>query len=212
MSSIRRVLRNVILLLSVGLTCLPAQGPPTTAESVQTAVGVVHNVAPNAVTLVSGDRMVTLNVNSNSRLWKGKLLNGDSAITPGDNVVARCVVSASGDLNVTSMWINAVAVLGKIVAVAPGRFTDLTNPNADPASAYKKEIKTIGFDTDTNFEASKPEDLWPGREVEIIGVSLDAHTIRATKLVVYEGKQPTRMQTGQVVIGPNGRPVPQIAK
>jgi hypothetical protein len=58
----------------------------------------------------------------------------------------------------------------------------LTNPNADPHSAYVKKKLKVTVDADTLFDASAKEDLKPGRDVQMVGLDLKDGNIRATRL------------------------------
>jgi hypothetical protein len=80
----------------------------------------------------------------------------------------------------------------------------LTNPNADPHSAYVKEKLRVSVDADTLFDASAKEDLKPGREAQMVGLDLKNGTIKATRLTVYEGNRPVRMKGGKVLV-PDGK-------
>ena len=201
---------EMIIALFIGVRCVPAQTPVPASRSSQTVVGLVRTVTPDAVTVISGERILRLSIDSNSHIWKGKPIDLEPGVHSGDAVVARCAASPSGELHIKSMWVNTVAIFGKIVSVEPGRFEVLTNPDADPASAYKQEIDIVKFDTDTVFDSSDLTDLRAGRQVEVVGVSVDANTIHATQIVVYEGKHPTRMHTDGVIITPDGRPHPRV--
>lgn len=81
----------------------------------------------------------------------------------------------------------------------------LTNPNADPQSAYVKKKLTVTVGADTLFDASAKEDLKLGRDVQMVGLDLKNGTIRATRLTVYEGNRPVRMRDGKV-LPPTGPP------
>ncbi len=203
------IVATLAIVSSIGMICVPAQGPLPVNRSSRTVVGLARTVTRDGVTVASGERILKLHIDRSSQIWKGKLVSRELGVRPGDAVVARCAASPSGELHVTSMWVNTVAIFGKIVTAGLGRFSFLTNHNADPASAYKKEIKVVRFDADTVFDSSAPADLLPGRQVEVVGVSVDAHTIQATTIVVYEGKRPTRMQT-DVTIEPDGHPQPRV--
>lgn len=81
----------------------------------------------------------------------------------------------------------------------------LTNPNADPRSAYVKKELTVTVDADTLFDASDRKDLKAGRDVQMVGLDLRNGTIRATRVTVYEGNRPIRMRDGKV-LPPTGPP------
>ena len=72
----------------------------------------------------------------------------------------------------------------------------LTNPSADPHSAYVKKRLKVSLDAGTIFDASAREDLRPGRGVQMVGLDLKNGTIQATRLTIYEGNRPVRMKSG----------------
>ena len=94
---------------------------------------------------------------------------------------------------------------GEITAVVSNEVRVLTNPRADPQSSYKQEYKMVTFDPTTTFEGSKPEDLRATRGVQIIGIEQKDGTIRATKIVVYEGNAPVQQRKRIPTRLPNGQ-------
>ncbi len=100
---------------------------------------------------------------------------------------------------------DLVNFYGEITAVLGNEFHVFTNPGADPQSSYKQEYKTVDFDRATTFEASKPEDLKQLRGVQVIGIEQKNGTIRATKIVVYEGNKPVGQSKNLPVKLPNGQ-------
>ncbi len=86
-----------------------------------------------------------------------------------------------------------------ITKVGRTTFEVLTNPNADPQSAYKKESKTIRVDRETSFVASAAEDLKVGRNVQVVGRELGNGEIQATLMTVYEGYTPVRTRSDAVI-------------
>jgi hypothetical protein len=91
---------------------------------------------------------------------------------------------------------NFSAVITKVTGTT---FEVLTNPNADPQSAYKKESKTIRIGAETSFVASASEDLKVGRNVQVVGRELGNGEIQATLVTVYDGNTPVRMRSDAVV-------------
>jgi hypothetical protein len=91
-----------------------------------------------------------------------------------------------------------------VTTVTSTGFEVLTNPNADPQSAYRKENKAIRVDAATVFVASARADLRPGRGVEVIGQELPNGEVRATRVSVYEGNRPVRMRKDAVIIRADG--------
>ena len=98
---------------------------------------------------------------------------------------------------------NFSAVITKVTGTT---FEVITNPNADPQSAYKKENKTIRVDRETSFVASASEDLKPGRNVQVVGRELGNGEIQATLVTVYEGNTPVRMRSDAVIRRADGSP------
>ena len=104
-----------------------------------------------------------------------------------------------------SVWLNIVNFFGVITKIDGGdRFEMLTNPNADPQSAYVKEKMIVQVDSATLFNDSAKEDLQTGREVQMVGLDLKNGMIQAARLTVYEGNRPVRMKNGTIlpVTGP----------
>ena len=93
---------------------------------------------------------------------------------------------------------------GVITKVDGDSFEMLTNPTADPQSAYGKKRLKVAVDAATLFDGSAMDDLRPGREMQMVGLDLRNGAVRATRLTVYEGKRPVRMGNGKVmpVTGP----------
>ena len=48
----------------------------------------------------------------------------------------------------------------------------LTNPNADPQSAYVKKKLKVFVDADSVFDSSAKEDLKRGRDIQMVGLDL----------------------------------------
>ncbi len=94
-------------------------------------------------------------------------------------------------------------VWGRVESVGKSGFVIDQNYNADPASAYVRQNRRIVIDSHTRFEASDRRDLRAGRTVDIMGTK-DGSSVRAIRVVVYEGNRPVRMLPGARVIEPNG--------
>ena len=97
------------------------------------------------------------------------------------------------------MWLNISNISVVITKVTGNTFEVLTNPNADPQSAYRKENKTIEVNVDTTFESSAQEDLIPGRNVQVVGLELGNGAIQATRVTVYDKNRPVRMRSDEAV-------------
>jgi hypothetical protein len=121
-----------------------------------------------------------------------------SQLELGDDISARCR-KVSGNLMAEAIWINIVNFFGIITKVKGSAFEVFTNPNADPQSSYKKEIKAVRFDGDTMFESSEKEDLKVGREVQTVGLDLRNGIVKATRVTIYERKRPVRLRKAKVI-------------
>jgi hypothetical protein len=162
-------------------------------EPLTAIVGTVQSVNGNQIHVISGAKLVTLHVDDHTEIWKGKALRDLSPLEMGDDISARCR-KVSGDLVAEAIWINIVSFSGVITKVKGSTFEVFTNPNADPQSAYKKEIKVVRLDSDTIFQSSEKRDLKVGREVQTVGLDLRNGAVKATQVMVYEKKLPERMK------------------
>jgi Domain of unknown function (DUF5666) len=104
---------------------------------------------------------------------------------------AALVAAVALGQQASSGLVNFYGVITGVGALG-NEFHVFTNPNADPQSAYKKEYKTVDFNSSTIFEGSAPEDLKLTRDVQVIGIEQEDGKILATKVVVYEGNSPVR--------------------
>ncbi|MES1260296.1 MAG: DUF5666 domain-containing protein [Acidobacteriota bacterium] len=98
---------------------------------------------------------------------------------------------------------NIDHITGRITEVRAGGFQVDQNFNADPQSGYRRRYREIVLKPATVFEGSAPEDLRVGRTVDVIGLKVDQTRVQATRIIVYEGRRPVRMQPGRVVL-PDG--------
>jgi hypothetical protein len=171
-------------------------------------IGTVKGVSGDMVSVDSDGKIVEITVDRNGEVWKGKTFHDLSPVRIGDDLSGRCRSVASGKLVCEAIWLNIVNYFGVITKVQQDTFEILTNPDADPQSAYGKETKIVQVDSDTQFNDSTKEDLKPGRNVQVIGLDQKNGTIRATRVIVYEGKRPVRMRSG-TVIAPDGKTIRQ---
>jgi len=178
-------------------------GLPHSVRNPLTAIdSTVQSVSGNLIHVKSGAQLLTLHVDGHTEIWKGKVLWDLSQLEMGDDVSARCR-NLSGKLVADAIWIDIVNFFGVITRVDGDTCEVFTNPNADPQSAYKKEIKLVRFDADTTFQSSEKRDLKVGREIQTVGLDLRNGVVKATRVTIYEGKQPVRMGRGKV-IAPDG--------
>ena len=123
----------------------------------------------------------------------------------GSKLPLAAVLTAAIALGQQAPATGLVNFYGEITAVLGNQVRVLTNPRADPQSSYKQEYKRVTFDPTTTFEGSRPEDLKSTRGVQIIGIEQKDGTIRATKIVVYDGNAPVRQRKDVPVRLPNGQ-------
>ena len=176
------------------------QVAPADRQSIP-VLGTVTAISGTRITVESGSRRITVATDAATEVWKGTISHRISAVEIGDDFSARCRRDASGELVAEAIWLNIVNYFGVITKVerTADAFGMLTNPNADPQSAYKKKKLKVRVDAGTVFEGSAKDDLRSGREVQMIGLDRKDGTIQATHLVVYENKRPVRMGPGKVV-------------
>jgi hypothetical protein len=184
---------------------LPGQQPPQSVNPIIPVIGTVKGISGNAILVDGGAQVTTVVADERTEIWKGKTFHNLSPLQIGDDLSARCRADASGRLVAEVIWLNIVNFFGVITKVDGGGFEMLTNPNADPQSAYVKKQLKATVDADTLFEASAKEDLKLGRGVQMVGLDLKNGTVMATRLTVYEGNRPVRMGSGRV-LPPTGPP------
>jgi hypothetical protein len=168
-------------------------------------IGTVRGISGKAILVDGGAQVRTVVADEGTEIWKGKTFHDLSPVLIGDDFSARCRTDASGKLVAEVIWLNIVNFFGVITKVDGAGFEMLTNPNADPQSAYVRKKLAVIVDADTLFDASAREDLKPGRDVQMVGLDLKNGTISATRLTVYEGNRPVRMGNGKV-LPPTGPP------
>jgi hypothetical protein len=117
-------------------------------------------------------------------------------LQPGDEVFAHCRKDDAGRFVADEIWANLTTFYGVITSVDANRFEVLTNPNADPQSAYKKQHKSVVMNVDTIFQSSAKEDLKTGRGVQVVGLDTKDGKVTATRLTIYERNRPVRMGAG----------------
>jgi uncharacterized protein DUF5666 len=203
----RQVFRPVLGLLATiaFFQCLPGQQRSQSDHPIIPVVGTVKGVTGQAILVDGGTQATTIVSDERTEFWKGKTFHDLSPVQIGDDLSARCRADASGNLVAEVIWLNIVNFFGVITQVDGGGFEMLTNPNADPQSAYVEKKLKVTVDADTLFEASAKEDLKLGRGVQMVGLDLKNGTVMATRLTVYEGNRPVRMGSGRV-LPPTGPP------
>jgi hypothetical protein len=162
-------------------------------------VGTVKAVSANTISVEAGAHVADIITDEHTEIWKGKTFHDLAPVQIGDDFSARCRADASGKLVAEIIWLNIVNFFGVITKVDGDSFEMLTNPNADPQSAYVKRTLKVSVDADTVFDSSAKEDLKVGREVQMVGLDLRNGRVRATRLTVYEGNRPVRMENGEVM-------------
>jgi hypothetical protein len=163
---------------------LPGQQRSPSNHLIISVVGTVKGISGNTIVVDSGAKVTAVIADKRTEIWKGKTFHNLSPIQIGDDFSARCRADASGKLVAGVIWLNIVNFFGVITKVDGDGFEMLTNPNADPQSAYVKKKLKVSVDADTLFDASAKEDLKPGRDVQMVGLDLKDGNIRATRLTV----------------------------
>jgi hypothetical protein len=171
-------------------------------------IGTVKGVSGETISVDSDGKVVSITVDRNAEIWKGKVFHDLSPAQIGDDLSARCRSGGKGKLVCEAIWLNIVNFFGVITRVHNNDFEVLMNPDADPQSAYVKKTKIVQVDSGTLFNDSAKEDLRPGRNVQVIGLDLKNGMIRATRVTVYEGKRPVRMKSG-TILAPDGKTIRQ---
>jgi hypothetical protein len=138
-----------------------------------------------------------------STVWRGQERHDFSALQVGDEVWLRYRLDTSSRAVVLSLWANIGKVEGRITSVGRNGFQVDENYRADPASAYRRGLREIVYDSGTTWEGSVVQDLTVGRDVFVIGLKLPNRVLEATRVIVYERGAPVRMKPGRIVL-PNG--------
>jgi len=144
---------------------------------------VVQTAGPGATLLYSDYK---------TKVWRGQSGNALTAVQPGDNILVR-YRQDSARLMIVDLWANITHVWGRVAAVTKVGFEVDQNFNADPQSSYLRRKRQITFNSDTEFEASVPQDLRVGRTVDIIGMDTPDSGVQAARITVYDGNAPVRM-------------------
>jgi Domain of unknown function (DUF5666) len=179
---------------------------PLSAQSLfSSLIGMATEISGDQITVQSGSAApVLLFVDKESKIWRGKTTNVLSAVQPGDEVNVRYRQDSTGRRVILNLYANFDHVWGRITKLAPTEFEVEQNFNADPQSAYRRRYRSIAFDSDTQFESSRPEDLRVGRTVDINGLKINDSRFEASRIIIYEGNAPVRMVTGVPVVRRNG--------
>lgn len=174
-------------------------------EQYQSLVGYVTSARSSSLEIVTSSTLrYTLVCDSSSKIWRGRLYSDCSAVRTGDEVTLRWTRDNHGQLLITDLWANIDTISGKITAVASGSFKVDQNFDADPMSGYKRQSRAISWNQDTEFSESAPDDLKVGRIILAVGLRLNAVSLFATRLIVYENGKPVRMRPGTKIIMPDG--------
>jgi len=188
-----------VLSLALLLVPMAAQAP------LPFLMGKAAAVAGDHITVRSESGASTvLYADRDSRIWRGKTTHSLASVQPGDELWIRYRRNPAGRLVIVDLSANIVHIWGRITRVSESEFEVEQNFNADPQSAYRRELRQIAFDSDTKFEDSAPADLSPSRTVDIIGLKIAKSRVQASRVTVYEGNAPVRMPSGTRVTEPNG--------
>ena len=194
-------IRQVALLAIFLIATLPAQHRSPSDGLIIPVLGTVKAISVNVIYVDSGGHVTSVFTGDHTEVWKGKTSHDLSLVLVGDDFAGRCREDASGRLVAELIELNVVNVFGIITKVEGGgeKFEMSTNPNADPKSGYERKVQKVVVDSATIFTASAKEDLKAGRDIQMVGLDLRNGTVRATRVTVYEGKWPVRMQNGKVM-------------
>jgi hypothetical protein len=163
------------------------------------------------LTTVSGDRIEVQDSRGThllfhdeaSTVWRGQERHDFSALQIGDEVWVRYRLDTSSRAVVIGLWANIDKVEGRITSVGGNGFQVDENYRADPASAYRRGLREILYDSGTTWEGSEAQDLKVSRDVFVIGLKLPSGVLEATRVIVYERGAPVRMKPSRIV-SPNG--------
>jgi hypothetical protein len=147
---------------------------------------------------VSGNRITTINnhgqteelvVDDNVRVWRGKYSTGLSQLQPGDHIMAHGRRDPStGRLIVTDIMANWTSFTGSILSVSGSTFRVQVER---PASIF-----TVVYTADTEFQASRAQDIVEGRKIDVAGLVRQDGSIQATTVTVRD-KNGLPTQVGQ---------------
>ena len=137
-----------------------------------------------------------------STVWRGQERHDFSALQVGDEVLVRYRLDTSSRAVVVGLWANIDKVEGRITSVRGTGFQVDENYRADPASAYRRGLREIVYDSGTTWEGSVAQDLKTARDVFVIGLKLPT-VLEATRVIVYEHGAPVRAKPSRIVM-PNG--------
>lgn len=185
----------------LAVSAILAQDAP--ASSGRSIVGTVAAVSESVISVRTGTQVIPVAVDQRTEIWKGAVFHDTSPLRVGDDILARARIDSNGALVAEAVWLDIVNFSAVVTGVRASGFEVLTNPNADPQSAYKSEHKTVNLAGDTVFEASTRGDVRVGRTVQVVGLDLRNGTVRATRVTVYEGNRPVRLDSAPGVL-PNG--------
>lgn len=177
---------------------LTAPNPPEKTN----IAGTYERVVGNVIYVKSGVQLVSVTIDDNTEIWKGKYVHDLSSIEIGDDIAARCRIESSGRLVAQFVIFNMTGFDGVTTRTGESEFEVLTNSTGDPKSP--KVVRIVELDGDTSFESSAKEDLKPGRKVKVVGLRLKNGNVRAAHITVYDGNRPVRMGNGKLIL-PNGQ-------
>jgi len=151
------------------------------------------------VVSVSGNRITTINsrgqteellADDNVRVWRGKYSTGLSQLQPGDRIMARGRKDPStGRLIVTEIMANWTSFTGSILSISGNT---LRVQVERPAGVF-----TVTYTADTQFQASRPQDILEGGKIDVAGLVEKDGSIQATTVTVRDKNGvPTQMAQG----------------
>jgi hypothetical protein len=96
-----------------------------------------------------------------STVWRGQERPDFSALHVGDEVILRYRLDNSSRAVVIDLSANIDKVEGRITVVGRSGFQVDENYRADPASAYRRGLREIVYDSGTTWEGSEAQENFP---------------------------------------------------
>jgi hypothetical protein len=118
----------------------------------------------------SGGNPVTLPIDRNTPIWKGKKNAGLGAIKPGDHIDATIEMTPTGQRRVRKMWVNIANVTGTVSKLTPDGF-DLVIIHGVGAPGQILPI-LVGDNVNVNNGLVRKAAIVPGLRAQVIGQGL----------------------------------------
>src|ERR1700722_8878308 len=82
--------------------------------------GTFERVVGNVIYVKTGAQLVSLTIDDNTEIWKGKYVHDLSSVEVGDDIAARCRTEASGTLVAQFVIFNMTTLEGVTTKTADG--------------------------------------------------------------------------------------------